>query len=65
MNRKRGASGSGITPLTPVSAMQTSDAEAALGWAKVAEPDSDAFLAYASVVPEYVRLEGLLVKALV
>lgn len=53
------------TPLTPVVALPTSDGEAQIGWAKVAEPDSDAFLAYASIVPEYCRLEGLLVKGLV
>lgn len=53
------------TPLTPVVALPTSDGEAQIGWAKVAEPDSDAFLTYASIVPEYCRLEGLLVKGLV
>ncbi|EJC99437.1 actin-like ATPase domain-containing protein [Fomitiporia mediterranea MF3/22] len=55
----------GITPLTPVGALPTGDAEAQLGWTKVAEPDVDAFMAYASIVPEFVRLEGLLVKSLV
>jgi len=53
------------TPLTPVVALPTSDGETQIGWAKVAEPDSDAFLTYASIVPEYCRLEGLLVKGLV
>lgn len=55
----------GITPLTPVSALPTADTEAQLGWMKVAEPDVDAFMAYASIVPEFVRLEGLLIKSLV
>lgn len=53
------------TPLTPVVALPTSDGEAQIGWAKVAEPDSDAFLTYAAIVSEYCRLEGLLVKGLV
>ncbi|THH06414.1 hypothetical protein EW145_g4109 [Phellinidium pouzarii] len=55
----------GITPLTPVGALPTADAEAQLGWLKVAEPDVDSFMAYASIVPEFVRLEGLLIKSLV
>jgi xylulokinase len=53
------------TPLTPVVALATSDAEAQIGLAKVAEPDVDAFLAYASIVPEYYRLEGMLIKGIV
>ncbi|KAJ7457348.1 hypothetical protein FB451DRAFT_593352 [Mycena latifolia] len=53
------------TPLTPVSALPTGDAEAQVGLAKVAEPDADAFLAYAAIVPEYCRLEGMLVKGIV
>ncbi|KAF5345646.1 hypothetical protein D9756_011239 [Leucocoprinus leucothites] len=53
------------TPLTPVVALTTADAEAQIGWAKVAEPDSDAFLTYAAIVPEYCRLEGMLVKGIV
>lgn len=53
------------TPLTPVVALPTSDAEAQIGLAKVAEPDADAFLTYAAIVPEYCRLEGLLVKGIV
>lgn len=51
--------------LQPVTAMPTSDAELQLGLAKVAEPDVDAFMSYAALVPEYCRLEGLLIKALV
>ncbi|KAJ7101412.1 hypothetical protein B0H15DRAFT_769804 [Mycena belliarum] len=53
------------TPLTPVTAMPTADAEAQVGLAKVAEPDADSFLAYAAIVPEYCRLEGMLVKGIV
>jgi xylulokinase len=53
------------TPLTPVTAMPTSDAEAQIGLAKVAEPDVDAFMTYAAIVPEYCRLENMLVKSLV
>lgn len=60
-----GAPTTGITPLTPVSALPTADTEAQLGWMKVAEPDVDSFMAYASIVPEFVRLEGLLIKSLV
>ncbi|KAF7333492.1 putative D-xylulose kinase A [Mycena venus] len=53
------------TPLTPVAPMPTGDAEAQVGLAKVAEPDADAFLAYAAIVPEYCRLETMLVKGIV
>ncbi|KAJ7626762.1 actin-like ATPase domain-containing protein [Mycena rosella] len=53
------------TPLTPVVPMPTGEAEAMVGLAKVAEPDADAFLAYAAIVPEYCRLEGMLVKGIV
>jgi len=53
------------TPLTPVTAMPTLDAEAQIGLAKVAEPDVDAFMTYAAIVPEYCRLENMLVKSLV
>ncbi|KAJ7026949.1 D-xylulose kinase [Mycena alexandri] len=53
------------TPLTPVAALATGEAEALVGLAKVAEPDGDAFLAYAAIVPEYCRLEGMLVKGIV
>ncbi|TFK37723.1 hypothetical protein BDQ12DRAFT_607042 [Crucibulum laeve] len=53
------------TPLTPVVALPTSDAEAQIGLAKVAEPDLDAFLTYAAIVPEYCRLEGMLIKGIV
>lgn len=53
------------TPLTPVIALPTSDSEAQIGLAKVAEPDTDAFLTYAAIVPEFCRLEGMLVKGIV
>ncbi|KAF7305310.1 hypothetical protein HMN09_00782600 [Mycena chlorophos] len=53
------------TPLTPVAALPTGEAEAQVGLAKVAEPDSDAFLAYAAIVPEYCRLEGMLMKGII
>jgi xylulokinase len=53
------------TPLTPVVAMPTADAEAQIGLAKVAEPDVDAFMTYAAIVPEYCRLEGMVVKGLI
>ena len=53
------------TSLVPVVAMPTSDAELQLGLAKVAEPDVDAFMSYAAIVPEYCRLEQLLIKSIV
>lgn len=53
------------TSLTPVTALPTSESETQVGLAKIAEPDVDAFMAYAAIVPEYCRLEGMLVKALV
>jgi xylulokinase len=59
-----GASASSAS-LMPVTALPTSEGEAQMGLAKVAEPDVDAFMAYAAIVPEYCRLEGMLVKALV
>jgi len=64
-------SGEGATAVTtagtliPVTALPTGEAETQVGLAKVAEPDVDAFMAYAAIVPEYCRLEGMLVKALV
>ncbi|EKM74838.1 hypothetical protein AGABI1DRAFT_95331 [Agaricus bisporus var. burnettii JB137-S8] len=53
------------TPLTPVVALPTLDSETQLGLAKVAEADTDAFLSYAAIVPEFCRLEGMLVKGIV
>lgn len=55
----------GTTSLTPVVALPTSETELQLGLAKVADPDVDAFMSYAAIVPEYCRLEGLLVKTIV
>ena len=52
-------------PLTPVVVLATSDSEAQIGLGKVAEPDVDAFLTYAAIVPEYYRLEGMLIKGIV
>ncbi|KAJ7723012.1 D-xylulose kinase [Mycena maculata] len=53
------------TPLTPVAPLSTGEGEARAGLVKVAEPDGDAFLAYAALVPEYCRLEGMLVRGIV
>lgn len=52
-------------PLTPVVALPTADTEAQLGFAKVAEPDVDAFMTYAAILPEYSRLETMVVKGIV
>lgn len=52
-------------PLTPVVALATADTEAQLGFAKVAEPDVDAFMTYAAILPEYSRLETMVVKGIV
>lgn len=63
-----GGADSGVpapTSLTPVVALPTSEAELQLGLAKVADPDVDAFMSYAAIMPEYCRLEGLLVKSIV
>ena len=53
------------TPLTPVVALPTADPEAQIGLAKVADSDLDAFMAYAAIVPEYCRLEGMMIKGIV
>ena len=52
-------------PLTPVLALPTADTEAQIGLAKVAEPDLDAFMTYAAIVPEYSRLETMVIKGIV
>ena len=52
-------------PLTPVVALATADTEAQLGFAKVAEPDVDAFMTYAAILPEFSRLETMVVKGIV
>lgn len=59
------AAATSTAALMPVTALPTSEAETQVGLAKIAEPDVDAFMAYAAIVPEYCRLEGMLVKALV
>ncbi|PPQ90346.1 hypothetical protein CVT25_007748 [Psilocybe cyanescens] len=53
------------TPLTPVVAIATSDAEMQIGLAKVAESDIDSFMTYAAIVPEFSRLETMVVKGIV
>ncbi|KAF4622361.1 hypothetical protein D9613_009518 [Agrocybe pediades] len=66
-----GATGTGAgtpttpAPLTPVVALPTGDAEAQIGLGKVAEPDVDAFMSYAAIVPEFSRLETMVVKGIV
>ena len=60
-----GAATASTTAMISVTALPASEAETQVGLAKVAEPDVDAFMAYAAIVPEYCRLEGMLVKALV
>lgn len=52
------------TVLVPVVPLPTAEAEAQLGLAKVAEPDMDAFAGYGALVPEYCRLESMLVRGL-
>jgi len=52
-------------PLTPVVALATADTEAQLGFAKVAEADVDAFMTYAAILPEFSRLETMVVKGIV
>ena len=61
-----GSASTTSVPLTPVTAMTTtSDADLQIGLAKVTEPDVDSFMGYAAIVPEYCRLEGMLVKGIV
>lgn len=57
--------GTSSAALIPIASLQTDDADAQFGLVKVAEPDSDAFMAYAAMVPEYCRLETLIIKGLV
>ncbi|KIO26903.1 hypothetical protein M407DRAFT_23843 [Tulasnella calospora MUT 4182] len=40
----------------------TTEEEYQSGLCKVAEPDWDAFMTYASIIPEFCRIEGMLVK---
>lgn len=53
------------TNFTPVAPMEDLDNEGGGYLAKVAEPDQDAFMQYAALVPEYCRLESLVVRAAV
>lgn len=53
-------------PLTPVTAMpSTSENDLQVGLGKVTDPDVDSFMGYAAIVPEFCRLEGMLVKGIV
>jgi xylulokinase len=53
-------------PLTPVTVMtSTSENDLQVGFGKVTDPDVDSFMGYAAIVPEYCRLEGMLVKGIV
>lgn len=63
INPAENPAGTGTTTLTPIAPLPTSDAEVQLGWTKVAEPDVDAFMCYASIVPEFCRLESGLARA--
>ena len=64
-------SGNGATtpstaaPLVPVTPLPTAEAETQIGWSKVAESDFDGFMTYASIVPEYYRLENILIKGII
>jgi xylulokinase len=53
-------------PLTPVTVMtSTSENDLQVGLGKVTDPDVDSFMTYAAIVPEYCRLESMLVKGIV
>ena len=53
-------------PLTPVTVMtSTSENDLQVGLGKVTDPDVDSFMGYAAIVPEFCRLEGMLVKGIV
>ena len=53
-------------PLTPVTVMtSTSESDLQVGLGKVTDPDVDSFMSYASIVPEYCRLESMLIKGIV
>ncbi|KAG6876782.1 hypothetical protein C0993_000474 [Termitomyces sp. T159_Od127] len=64
-NNGLGTTLSSPTPLTPVVALATADGEAQIGLAKVADSDVDAFMTYAAIVPEFCRLETMLIKGIV
>lgn len=53
-------------PLTPVTVMtSTVESDLQVGLGKVTDPDVDSFMSYAAIVPEYCRLESMLVKGIV
>jgi len=60
-----GTPGTGHAPLAPIQPLPTDDADVQLGLVKVAEADHDTFLTYAAIVPEFCRLERMIVKGLV
>jgi xylulokinase len=60
-----GTPGSGHPPMAPIQPLHTDDADTQMGLVKVAEADRDTFLTYAAIVPEFCRLERMLVKGLV
>ncbi|KAG8727728.1 hypothetical protein FRC11_012596 [Ceratobasidium sp. 423] len=53
------------TTSASVHPLPTDEPDALLGLAKVAEGDLDAFAAYAALVPEWCRLEGMLIRGVV
>lgn len=60
-----GAAAGGTAAFVPIASLATSEGDSALGFARVAEPDQDAFAMYAAQAVEWSRLEGLLSRALV
>jgi len=54
-----------LTNFTPIAPLEDLDNEGGGYLAKVAEPDIDAFMQYAALVPEYCRLESLVVRGAV
>lgn len=63
-NEGAGTPGGSHPPLAPIQPLLTDDADVQLGLVKVAEADHDTFLTYAAIVPEFCRLERMIVKAL-
>jgi xylulokinase len=60
-----GGTGSGHPPMAPIQPLLTDDADTQMGLVKVAEADHDTFLTYAAIVPEFCRLDRMLVNGLV
>ena len=54
-----------LTHFTPIAPLEDMDNEGGGYLAKVAEPDIDAFMQYAALVPEFCRLESLVVRGAV